>query len=778
MTNVLNSILANQPINQSAAQKNNSAFVFTSDGKIKPMKDKGQLLPSRVFGSPVEYAKDLKKDIVSIGKAAKGKANDHELGRINDLAMKLGSLALASYLFVKNPLKLSKAMEFVGFGTFFASMSLWPKLAIQAPLKARTGVDIHQKYIDSQGRKKMLFQDPQYVLTDLYSRDDLDKMGKKLGVSENLPDRDNFIKQRAQKTALQGNTLWMMTAGFASPLMSALMCNRLEKPIGKAIEKYSMISSEKAMQNGSYQSLSDRMKQTMSLRSFDSYLAKNSDRLMDEKTISELASKIGGKANSATIQTAIKDELAALKNNVKIDESFVRSALRGKVDDSVFAALTEQQKALLNKAIANKSFTGIADILSKASTGSKKEQVKLSKELTQILGKAKLSAETPTLSQVSGSIKTLYSNIVDFASGKGILDRYINARVGDQSGTYIANQWGRVGDKLIKALKLNGKELKAVSQGNIDIIMDKLAALASNDAEYDKVIKQLTKLIGDYEKTTSSDFVSMVQDKAKTVCTSTSNDLRTNGFVKLADKISSAAKKGTVENVINVNTAERISGAQSSFYRLLQSLDVFRKAKNGSLERQLASMLGEKGVTADKETLQRMVKACQDLVLNATTTDYVEKLKTAGFNLSEIEYKTVMKALFDSEADTTIAESLSRTLGADKVDDVLKGFTSYKKEFMSKVANWQNGMTTELSRRTVDGVTNAANAVERNNLAGKPIKSLIQDVAKQTYNSQKWLKIFGGSMLVLTAVTLLAGLAIGRKGKTEKQVEQENKVNG
>ena len=97
---------------------------------------------------------------------------------------------------------------------------------------------------------------------------------------------------------------------------------------------------------------------------------------------------------------------------------------------------------------------------------------------------------------------------------------------------------------------------------------------------------------------------------------------------------------------------------------------------------------------------------------------------------------------------------------------------------MNKVANWQNGMTTELSRRTVDGVTNAANAVERNNLAGKPIKTLIEDVAKQTYNSQKWLKIFGGAMLALTAFTLLAGLAIGRKGKTEKQVEKESKVNG
>ena len=170
MANVLNSIIANQPIKPAKKQEQNAAYAFTSEGKIKPMKDKGRLLPSKIFDTPIDIAKDLKGDIVSLGKAAKGKANDHELGRINDLAMKIGSVALASYLFVKNPFKLNKAMEFIGAGTFFAGMSLWPKLTIQAPLKARTGVDVHQKYIDSQGRKKMLFQDPQYVLTDLYSK--------------------------------------------------------------------------------------------------------------------------------------------------------------------------------------------------------------------------------------------------------------------------------------------------------------------------------------------------------------------------------------------------------------------------------------------------------------------------------------------------------------------------------------------------------------------------------------------------------------------------------
>lgn len=778
MTNLLNTYIANQPINKPATREHTPAFTFDSKGKIKPMPDKGRLLPSRIFGSPIEYVKDLKKDVVNIGRAAKGEANDHELGRINDLAMKLGSLGLAAYLFVKNPLKLNKAMEFTGFATFFASMALWPKLAIQAPLKARTGVDIHQKYIDSQGRKKMLHQDPQYDLTDLYSREDLDKMGKKLGVSENIPDRDNFIKQRAKKTAVQGNTLWMMTAGIASPVMSALACNRLEKPIGKAIEKFDMVSSEKAINSGNYQGLFSGLRRNLSERSLNKFLTQNADKAVDNNLIKQLAAKLGHGVNSASLQSAIAEELAAMKNNIKIDENFVRQALNGKIPESVFTSLSQQQRTALNSAMESGSLNGIADVISHASGTGKRAQDKLGKEITKLLSEAKKKLETPKLSDIEGKVRTLSSGIADFSAGKKVLDKYITARVGDKSGTYIANQWNRVGESLMKSLKLSMKDLKAVSQGNIDIITEKLANLAANDSAYDKTVKELMGLIGDYEGKTGSAFTSTVKQKSKEICTEGSKKFSSKGFSKLAQKLISSENKSTVDNIINVNTAERVSGAQSSFYRLLQSLDLFKRIKDGSLEQQLASVLQESGKNADKTTINRLIKTCKDMMLTATTTDYVEKLKSAGFNLSEKEYKSVMKVLFDSGSDTAIEKSLSKTMGSEQAKKMLSGFKAYKEEFMNKVANWRNGMTPELSRRTVNGVTNGANAVERNNLAGKPIKALIQDVAKQTYNSKKWLMIFGGIMAGLTAITITAGLFLGRKGATEKQVEEESRANG
>ena len=137
----------------------NNQYMSTIDTSrnVKPDKPKGYLVNTPLYMAPVEYLNDLKQDAVFITKGWKGKANDYELGRQNDIGMKLGGLAIASYLAATRISKLPKLMEFVGLGSFLASLSLWPKLAVNLPLKIRTGVDIDQKYVDSYGRKKKFY---------------------------------------------------------------------------------------------------------------------------------------------------------------------------------------------------------------------------------------------------------------------------------------------------------------------------------------------------------------------------------------------------------------------------------------------------------------------------------------------------------------------------------------------------------------------------------------------------------------------------------------------
>lgn len=790
MTNVLNNIIANQPI-KSAKQAVLPSFTFDSEGKIKPLEDKAKLLPSRIFGSPIEYVKDLKQDVVNIGKAAKGKANDHELGRINDVAMKLGSLGLATYLCIKNPLKLNKAMEFVGFGTFFGAMALWPKLAIQAPLKARTGVDIHQKYVDSQGRKKMLHQDPQYDLTDLYSREDLDKMGKKLGVAENLPDRDNFIKQRAKKTALQGNTLWMLSAGVATPVMSALGCNLLEKPINRGLEQIDLASSKKALEAGK-QGVIAQAKQKRADKAFAKFLEKNAGEVLDAKMAGKLSAKMGAGLNSASMQTALEKQLVEISKSLTFNdftENFVVNALRGKIDDTLIASLNSQQRVQLEEALAAKSFKSVSAVLANAASANGGGNVnKLRIGYEKALNAAKKTAEKELASQsgtvgaFSKEIKSLYSSIGGLTKDKQILDKYIDARVGEKSGSYIANQWTRVTTKLLKSLNIKDKELLNIG-GNNTLLADKFTALAADDKAYNKTVKEIMKLVQEYEQTAGQGFVETVKGQTSNIATSVNDAISGKGFDEVAKKFVESANGGTLKSVVDANAKSRMQGAQSSFYRMLQTLDIFKRAQNGSLKEQLSSALIKNGITPDDDMIKRLTKLCKDVVLDATTTDHIEKLTSAKFGVNPKEYKVVMDMLYGDGACSAIKDAMGT--------ETFESFRKYADDFIVAIANWQNdngiNPTIKVNNYCRDGIERAgrvaqdlaANPTQRNNLVGKPVRGAVADIAKQTYNSHKWLKIFGGTMAVLTAVTLIAGLAIGRKSKMEKQAEEESKkING
>lgn len=784
MANILNPIIANQPLQATFNKGKEPSFTFDTDGKIKPFNDKGVLLPSKIFDSPSDIVKDFGKDVLSIGKAAKGKANDHELGRINDIAMKAGSAALATYLFVKNPLKLSKSMEFAGLGTFFASMALWPKLAIQAPLKARTGVDIHQKYIDSQGRKKMLYQDPQYVLTDLYSKDDLDNMGKKLKVNENLPDRESFIKQRAQKTALQGNTLWMMTAGAATPVMSALGCNVLEKPISKAIEKSELKSTAKALDTPYISDTVHNLHVKARDKSFDKFLAANADKKMTPEFISELSKKVTGDMGSAEITTAFSRQLSKLQPKASFDAEFVKTALKGKVDGGIIDNVLSGESA--QKALKEGRLKNVAELISKSAEKGKPKQQKLAKTLFAMLdGEGKKHAQ-PTLGEVSSDVRKMFSTMRDFAQDKKVLDKYLDARVGERAGSYLANQWGRFSGKVTDVLAGSSvfaeKDLKSLAAGDYKALNSQLQRLVKSD-RYDGVVSDLLSMTTDFESTVGEKFMETVSEKTvgkggiKGMFHRVSKSLTDDGFVNLANSLySSNPEAKTVQHVMKNHTASRALGERASFYRMLQTLDLHKKIADGTLKKELQTQLTELGKTADESTIKKLIKSCNKVLLSAQATDWAEKLQT--LDLSQDEYKVVVNTLFGDKSQSAIKDSLSKRMDADDAEKLLQGFKKYKAEFMEKVGDRLNGITPELERRSVNGVKFNPNSSEAADLIGRSVQDMLKDSAKQRLNSNKWLKIFGGTMVALTAATIIATTTFGKKDKTEKQAEAETGANG
>ena len=206
---------------------------------IRPLPPKGHIVKSNILSAPLNFVQDIKTDMISLKSAAKGDANDYQLGRLNDLGMKLGGLAIASYLFTMKKAPIPKAMEFVGLASFFTSMALWPKIALDIPARLIHGFSPFMRYQDSQGREKRFFTDNQFIPYDMLSDKDITRIGNRLNIPKNLVNRREAVEEKMRQIALQNNTMWMLTAGFATPIMSSLICNVAE-PYVDDIHNYFM----------------------------------------------------------------------------------------------------------------------------------------------------------------------------------------------------------------------------------------------------------------------------------------------------------------------------------------------------------------------------------------------------------------------------------------------------------------------------------------------------------------------------------------------------------
>ena len=149
---------------------------------VRPQSSKARLVHENFFqsiGSTIKSYGDYAKYFYNA--AFKGEGKDYNVGKINDLSIRAGSLGIAAVLATSKMFPFAKGMEFVGLGTWFASMAIWPHI-LGAPIKALYGVNINKEYIDSEGRRKYVYEDNQYRPMDIYRYADLN--GKPLSPEE------------------------------------------------------------------------------------------------------------------------------------------------------------------------------------------------------------------------------------------------------------------------------------------------------------------------------------------------------------------------------------------------------------------------------------------------------------------------------------------------------------------------------------------------------------------------------------------------------------------
>lgn len=331
-----NNITPQQASNQAPAQKKSPAkkFFIIPDNYTKidghtSADPKGHLVKGKLI-DPLRPIKDVFKAGKTMYKAAsKGDGDDYSIGKVRDAATLLGSVAIGSYYSAKKGAPLGKGMEFVGLASWYTAMAAWPGLVIGLPTKIFKGVDINEKYVDSYGREKMVWEDYQYnPALEMMSDERINKIGDKLGIPNNIENRRDAVEAKMKQVAIQSNTLWILSAGLATPLLSSLIADQLRHPIGKAIEKGNILRTSQALKKAAadpdIQQVINYKKAKAALEAQKAQLEKAGEKADKEAiqklndNIAELTAKFKKDVNTDSAQEAIKTYRKAIDDHYKV----------------------------------------------------------------------------------------------------------------------------------------------------------------------------------------------------------------------------------------------------------------------------------------------------------------------------------------------------------------------------------------------------------------------------------------------------------------------------
>ncbi len=471
---------------------------------IKPDKPMGRLIRPNIFSIKDTVNQDI-KNMRYFVQGIQGKGNDFSVGKINDFAIKAGGLGIAAMIAsgVASPFK--RGMEFIGLGLWLAAMKFWPKLGIAYPIKKLTGVDLNLEYQDSEGRRKLFYQDPQYICWDLIDDKEINEIGDKLKIPKDIKNRRAAIENKAKQVAVQGNTLILATSGFATPIIASLaadqVANKLYAPF---LNSYNQIRSKSLINK--MLKMPDWLKDSIAERKIDRIFSSKinpQDRLkllsvLDLKTddqslkkaIFDTVDNIFSGENVKSIYVELDENLqnkiksAFFKNNItpeaeqKLNELFL--SLNNKVDKAEFNSFLRKLKETLinNNILANNK--RINEGLSKV------------QELLHLNKTVEFS-----------SMDTAKNKIKEVAKILGTYDKKMTKQFNkylkyfDASNTYL---WDSKPAKIIKAFGLKSDELKTLAsitsrEKNNEILMKMFNNLANADEKhFSKVVKNLSKV--------------------------------------------------------------------------------------------------------------------------------------------------------------------------------------------------------------------------------------------------------------------------------------------
>lgn len=772
---------------------------------IKPQGAKGKLVSSSIFPN----VKDTKYNFNALKHGLTGKANDHELGKLNDVGMKVGALALAGYLATQKATPKTKLMEFVGLATFFGAMKLWPKLAIGAPAKAIHGFDPTQEYEDSFGRKKPFFQDAQYQPWDVYSNEQLQKIGDKMGVDKNAQDRNDLTKSNMTKIATKNNTLWMITAGIASAVFSALACNKAEKVIDPALDKVNNEKADKLLQNFDTEAQKRMTSASKDMqKDLDKIFEENKGKTVDKKLIEKISGRLAKGLDPVT-EEGVKEDMQNILMNGK---SLVNEGLAEKISNGSKKVLaqkfSEEQVAkivpskeeivkhfndnqMMGREVNEDEAMNVRSSVSQLFLAKAKEQGMSTEKLKTIKKGVALVADKALKSNSASvldenamkKVSEIGKAMSELQAKDSVLDDYAQAKVADKPETVIANYWNKTSTSIVKSLGIDFKEMEKVRNNRQlvqGLVRNKMEEVTSDDAKYQKAIGEMANNIAEIDKKIKPEDTRKYVDLVGKTYDDAAGNLYNQGMEATANKLTalSVGGKGSLKRVKQVYFEERVAGVKNSFSRMINTMDVYRRISKGEVPKdgsarevkeamlELVKQTTLQGHSSD-HSIKFYFNRSQDNSTNVDRSDVeikdgkvVNKYFKEGKGVDVPEdygfYQKAMNFMYNSPMDKDTVEAIKKA-GIEK--DVNK----YNSEVYNKIGS-ADYFTKPNHKTTGD---QGASSEYKFLLLGVAPDEMMTKTVQQSYNSQKWGKTFGTVGAVLTGLTVAAQFLFG-KGKAVK----------
>jgi len=768
--------------NQNEARNKKYQMLQLRSNSLEPLRSKGKLVDDFAL-SPIEFTKDTYIDVKNITNALiKGDVGDYYLGRMNDLGMKIGGLAIATYLFSRRNTAASKKMEFVGFGAFFSSMVLVPKLLIEKPLQWMYGFNIHQKYEDSQGRKKMFFLDPQYLPWDIWDNRDINRIGDKMGVEKNINDREELIQRKMAKVALQGNTLWMLVAGFLTPLWTALFCNKFEEyftPIFKNMH-YDKILKEFSK----IDEIASNAKEPKKRQILDKELENLVGKVLTEKDIDEIAQLISIKSEPE-MNGVIKEHIRKMskadnpieklsQNMWEVGKEFFerhdvtpqelkriikRNTEEGSTYNEILACIKDDIEELLRARTVIKGRSGL----------------KILNELNQIteLGKYR-SNNKPFEVDDKKHLLEVFDKMVTLNSKYDTVGKFKRMVVGEIEDSILTDAYKYWADNMIKGLELDHKTIYELAQPEtttFKAISEIFASIAKDETRYLKFYTLLEDLqapfnsqaLGEILETLRGDVLNSLRKEYEVL----QNELGIENIMDVYDRGKLRDGKDAPSSFIH-NTKKQINealdGFHSSMDRMYLALDLERRIHTGVLEEQFYKW--KFGYNADQKPINGLIpkidtdfedfkKLARNLIYRYNFPDAANR-----FDIYQREhYLHLMQVVFNDKLDNLTHKALKLLSGDD--DEKLKQLQGELAKL--RESYYQLWSSTDSVSRPWDPITSSnATEVQKYIKTSGTIVDTVRDAAGRAYNSKAWKKTFILPTIGISVATVLSGFFFGK----------------